>query len=102
MADVFFPAAAKQLPCPVVITAGIDEQAVVLKIAAARTVDSDPVGKLAALVMAGQGRNQFAIPEIGVGVVEAMGTCPTEIGGKNTHVTVIVREMSAEGSQLAR
>ena len=85
MVDVLLPAAAKQLAGPVEIAAGFDEQVVILKVAAAWAVDGDPVGKFPALVVAGQGRDQLAIPEVGIGVVKTVRTSAAEVGGEDTH-----------------
>ncbi|MNH16193.1 hypothetical protein D3C79_758240 [compost metagenome] len=86
MVDVFFPAAAKQLAGPVEIAAGLDEQVVILEVAAAGAVNGDPVGEFAALVVTGQGRDQFTVPEVGVGVVEAVGAGAAEVSGEDTHM----------------
>ncbi|MCY1181888.1 hypothetical protein D9M73_224210 [compost metagenome] len=56
-----------------------------MHVAAARAIDGDPVGELAALVVGGQGRDQFAIPEIGVAVVETVRTGAAEVHSQNAH-----------------
>ncbi|MNG99751.1 hypothetical protein D3C79_589300 [compost metagenome] len=88
MADVLFPAPAEQGPGePVGL--GLDEQLIGLQVATARAVDGDPMGELLALVVGGQGRNQLAIPEIGVLVVKAVGTGTTKVNSQNAHAMIL-------------
>ncbi|MNZ71349.1 hypothetical protein D3C78_897090 [compost metagenome] len=84
MGNVLFPACAKQGPAQAVRLV-LDEQIVALHVAAAGAIDGDPVGELAALVVGGQGCDQFAIPEVGVTVVETVRTGATEVHSQNAH-----------------
>ncbi|MNH18755.1 hypothetical protein D3C79_784720 [compost metagenome] len=86
MLNILFPAFAEQGLVPVVIATGLDEQFIGLQVATAWPINGNPIGVFLTLIIGGQGRNQLAIPEVRVGVIETMRTGSAEINGQYTHV----------------
>lgn len=71
--DVLFPATSQQGPANPVVS-GFEKLFIGLKIAGARSVNHNPLGKFFSEVMLGQCGNQFAVP---VRLVFAVEFCRT-------------------------